>query len=386
MGCSRNVRMLIVVLLGSALVLTGCQPAPGPQAPPPEAKAAAPSVDAPILASLSGAERERVAGLIQAARKEGELSWIDAVVVPDSAVKLGEAFKQRYGLPDLKVSHQRLQTAQVTARVQEEVKAGRVTIDVFAVASPRLFYGLKEVGALAQYESPEYAKYESAKRAGITWEQGYWMSHNAYTFAPVTNPKFYPKDITSWNDLLDPALKGKFDFPDGGSGEAGLYHYIGLRKVMGRDYFEKIAALQPMIGQGSSVEQTQKLASGEQIVAVTPPFRLVQTIQRTGVLMKAFFPKEGTTMLGHPYGILAQAPHPNAARLFIDFLYSEEGQKLYVDLEGVISARDGLPSPEHVRPISPPLAEIKSIPLDWKALDEKAMDAARAEWRDIFKR
>ncbi|HLH25928.1 MAG TPA: extracellular solute-binding protein [Chloroflexota bacterium] len=353
----------------------------------PAASGPAPTAaDAPVLASLSGAERDRVAGLIQAARQEGELDWLDAVVVPATAVEMGEAFKARYGLPNLQINHERAQTAAVAARIQEEVKADRVTVDVFAVASPRLFYDLKAANALLQYESPEYAHYDSSKKAGLTYEPGYWMSPVAYTFAPITNPKFYPKEIHSWNDLVDPQLRGKFEFPDVGGGEAALYTYIGLRKVMPADYMAQVAALQPVTNTGSSVSGTQKLASGELWLSVTLPSRLVQTVAQTGVQMNAYYPQEGVTMLGHPYGILAKAPHPNAAKLFVDWLFGEEGQSMYTRLEGLSSGRDGLKVPDEVRAYSPPLAEIKSIPLDWKNLDPKTMEAARDEYRQIFKR
>ncbi len=344
------------------------------------------AADAPILGTLSGAERDRVAALIQAARQEGELNWLDAVVVPASAAAMGKAFKARYGLSNLQINHERIQTAAVTAHVQEEVRAGRVTIDVFAVASPRLFYDLKAANALLQYDSPEYAYYESARKAGLTHEPGYWLSPVAYTFAPITNPRFYPKEIRSWNDILDPQLRGRFEFPDVGSGEAGLYTYIGLRKVMSADYMARVAAQQPVTNTGSSVAGTQKLASGELWLSITLPSRLVQTVAQTGVPLNAYYPQEGVTMLGHPYGILAKAPHPNAAKLFIDWLFSDEGQAMYVRLEGLTSGRDGLYIPEEVRKYSPPLADINSIPVDWKSLDSKAMDAARQEYRQIFNR
>ncbi|HEY7062624.1 MAG TPA: extracellular solute-binding protein [Chloroflexota bacterium] len=344
------------------------------------------AADAPVLGGLSGAERDRVEALIHAARQEGELDWLDAVVVPASAVEMGEAFKARYGLPDLQIHHERIQTAGVAARIQEEVKADHVTVDVFAVASPRLFYDLKAANALLQYDSPEYVHYDSSKKAGLTFEPGYWMSPVAYTFAPITNPKFFNKEIRSWNDVVDPQLRGKFEFPDVSGGEAALYTYIGLRKVMPTSFLAQLAAQQPITNTGSSVSGTQKLASGEIWLSITLPSRLVQTVAQTGVPMNAYYPQEGVTMLGHPYGILAKAPHPNAAKLFIDWLFGEEGQSMYVRLEGLSSGRDGLKIPDEVRPYSPPLAEIKSIPLDWKALDPKAMEAAREEFRGIFGR
>ncbi len=366
---------------------TGAAPVSGQpavtQAPSkPAAPAASGAADAPILATLTGAERDRVAGLIEGARKEGELSWIDAIIVSATANKMTEAFKQKYGLANLKMNHERLQSAQLLARVKEEVSANRVLTDIFAVASPRFYYDLKDAGAMLQYESPEYKAFESSNKAGLPYEQGYWVSPVAYCQVPVANTKAYPTPIEKWADLNNPQLKGKFTFPNISGSETSLYTYIGLRKVLPLDYFKSVAGL-ALKSSGSSVEETQKLASGELLLSVTSNFRTRQTVAQTSVPMKAYYPSEGVTMLGQPYGILAKAPHPNAAKLFVDFMFSEEGQSMYVELEGIISGRENLKLSDEAKQYSPPLSSIKSIPMDWKALDSKSVDAARAEWDSI---
>ncbi len=349
------------------------------------AKAQTPKVDAPILSSLSGAERDRVAKLILGARQEKELNWLDAIVVPNSAIKFTEAFKKRYGLPEFKMNHQRGTTGDVTTRVQEEVKAGRVTIDVFAVAAPGLYYDLKEFGALLKYESPEYKYYDSVKKAGLTFEPGYWLSPVAYTFTPVVNSKFYPKAISSWYDILDPQLKGKCDWPNVAGTQASLYHYIALRSVLPTSFFERYAALAPL-QTDSSVVANQKLVAGELWISVTLPSRAMQVGKQAGVPLKTYYPKEGVPMMGQPYAILAKAPHPNTAKLFIDFLFSEEGQNLYVSLEQMNTGREGVKVPADIQEVCPKLSEIKSIPLDLKNLDNKKLNDAREEWRRINKR
>jgi iron(III) transport system substrate-binding protein len=391
-GMSRRGFIRAAGLATGALVLAGCGAASS--TPPEQSVAASPkagasgatNVDAPILSTLSGSERDRVAGLIQVAQKEGELSWLDAVVVPDTAAKFADAFKQRYGLPNAKINFERQNTGQVTSRVQEEVKGGKVTVDLFAVASPRLFYALKDADALLQYDSPEYAHYESSKKAGLTFEPGYWMSPVAYTFAPITNPKFFDKPIKSWNDMVDPKLQGKILISDAGGSEAPLYIYVGLRKVLPLSLFQQLAALGATVNGASSVQGSQRLATGEVWIAEDLPSRLVQTVKQTGVPLKPFYPDEGNVMLGHPYGIPAKAPHPNLAKLFLDFVFSEQGQTMYVSLEGLASGRDGVKFPDEVKQYSPPLGEIKTIALDFKNLDNKTLEAARAEWQQVFKR
>ena len=324
--------------------------------------------------------------MIAAAIKEGQLTWIDSIVVPESAKAMEAAFKKEFGLPDgFKINHERLASGPIATRVTEEVRANRVTIDIFSAAVPAFFADLKDAGALLRYDSPEYKNYSQARKVGLPNEPGYWQSAVAFTQIPLTNPKLYPKKITSWRDLLDPGLKGgKLSLPTVAAGGAPLYSYVGWRKVLPKNFFTELARQQVTYDRGSSVDATQQLLQGNSIVAVTAAFRIVQTAQQSGVELVAHFPKEGVLLLGAPYGILAKAPHPNSAKLFVDFLYSEQGMKLYVDLEGVITLRDGMKVPEKIRKYSPPISEINAISMDWKGLDSQTLKQSQDEFKEIF--
>jgi iron(III) transport system substrate-binding protein len=324
--------------------------------------------------------------MIAAAIKEGELSWLDAIVVPPSAKAIGDAFKKEYGLPDtFKVNHERLGTGPLSTRVTEEVKANRITIDIFAAAVPTLYADLKEYGALLRYESPEYAHYTRARKVGLFYEPGYWQSAVAYAFTPVTNPKVYPKKITSWYDLLDPALKGeKLSLGAVTAGGSPLYTYIGWRKILPKSYFVEMSKQKIVYDRGSSMDALQTLTQGQVLVTVTNPFRIMQSAEQTGVDLTTYFPKEGVTLLGQPYGILAKAPHPNAARLFIDFLFGEKGMNMFIDLEGTIVIRDGMKPPDKIKKYSPPLDEITAIPMDWKSVDSRTANQYLEEFKEIF--
>lgn len=325
--------------------------------------------------------------MIAAAVKEGGLNWLDAIVVPSSAKVIADAFRKEYGLPDtFKINHERLATGPISTRVTEEVRANRVNIDVFAAAVPAFFADLKNANALLEYESPEYKNYAQARKVGLPHERGYWQSAIAFTQIPLTNPKLYSKKIASWYDLLDPGLKGgKISLPTVAAGGGPLYSYAGWRKVLPKSYFADMAKQQVTYDRGSSVDATQQLLQGNSLVAVTAAFRIVQTAAQSGVELAAHFPKEGVLLLGQPYGIPAKAPHPNAAKLFIDFLYSEEGMKLYVELEGIITLRDGMKVPDKIRKYSPPIAEINAIPMDWKNLDQNVLNQYQEEFKEIFK-
>ncbi len=325
--------------------------------------------------------------MIAAAIKEGEVSWLDAMCVPASAKVFGEAFKKEYGLPDsFKVNHQTLGTGPLSTRVTEEVRANRVTIDVFGASVPTFFADLKAANALLNYDSPEYKNFSQARKIGLPNEPGYWQAAIAQIFAPITNPKVYSKPIASWYDLLDPALKGgKISFPAVASGGGPLYCYVGWRKVLPKGFFVDVSKQQVAFDRGSAVDATQRLTQGETLVAITSAFRIMQTAEQSSVNLVAHFPKEGLLVMGQPYGILAKAPHPNAAKLLVDFLFSEKGNRLFIELEGVIAVRDGMKAPEKIRKYSPPISEINAIPLDWKSLDSQTLNQYQDEFKEIFR-
>lgn len=325
--------------------------------------------------------------MIEAAKKEGELTWIDSIVVPPNAKAMEKAFKEYYGLPEsFKINHQRKGTGPTATLVAQEVQSGRVTIDLFGAAAPELFSDLKKAGALLEYQSAEYANFSKAQEVGLPYSEGYYQSAVAYCFAPITNPKVFKRKITSWYDLLAPDLKGKkIMFPAVAKGGSPLSTYYGLRQILPKSFFEELVKQEIIFDRGSSVDATQRLTQGEVIVTITNPFRIVQTAQTSGVELEAHFPnKEGIVLLGQPYGILKDAPHPNAAKLFIDFLFSETGIQNYIDLEKIISIRNGMEVPEDIKKFSPPIGDLNVIAIDWEKVDLATLTKYKEEFAEIF--
>jgi len=326
--------------------------------------------------------------MVKAAAKEGSLVWLDSVVVPSSAKVLGDEFKKHYGLPNsFSIEHQRLRSGALSTRIAEEVKAGKVLVDIFGTAQPAFFVVLKRANALLKYDSPVNADYKNAREVGLTFDSGYWQTAVAFAFAPVTYPKNYPKGIKSWYDLLDPQLKGKkISFPTIGAGGGPLQAYVGWRQVLPKSFFEDLAKQDPTFDRGSSMDANQKLLQKEALVVITAAFRIMQTARQTGVDMLANWPKEGVLVLGHAYAILAKSKHPNAAKLFYDFLLSEKGMKIYIAQEGTITVRDGMKVPDNIKRYSPSLEDIKAIPIDWPSITRDVLNKHKQEFKEIFKR
>ena len=81
-----------------------------------------------------------LARVIEAAKQEGEVHYIDAVITTKTHAGLERAFRKKYGLPDsFKITHTLQGTGQVLASVQQEIKAGQHTFDLVWLASPSFF-------------------------------------------------------------------------------------------------------------------------------------------------------------------------------------------------------------------------------------------------------
>ncbi len=204
-------------------------------------------------------------------------------------------------------------------------------------------------------------------------EPGYWVSPWAYTFVIAWNPRFIQDEFRSWRDILKPAYRGKVAMADPLRSLTYLDTYIGLRKVLDERFFQQLADLQPFFLVRSE-DIMSRVVSGEYPIAFWGmPTRAYQAA-RKGVEVRVSYPQEGAVLLGSPWVILARAPHPNAAKLRIDFIY-------YIINEALSTGRDDMPVPSQLRKFTPPVTEIRSIPMDWKQMTEATRAQAREESR-----
>ena len=89
-------------------------------------------------------------------------------------------------------------------------------------------------------------------------------------------------------------------------------------------------------------------------------------------------------VLASHLAILKGAPHPNAAKLFVDFLLSEEGATLFARGEGAFVFRDGFTPPAEVAPFLPALDQVKAVPMDWARITNQDRERARENFRKAF--
>jgi len=289
---------------------------------------------------------------VQSAKKEGKVVLWTSGWTPTMAKQIGESFKKRYGLHDLQFTYAATRTAEIIAKVTQELKVNRLSVDIISGGIPEFYYELLRADEIMKYNSPEYRFFPMVE--GTCAEPGYWVSSTAFSpTAIMWNPKYVKKDITSYNDLLDPQLKGMVCSLDARKSDSGLSGYFGLRKILEKEFFVQLAR-QDIFWLGRTPDIANRVATGERPVAFMGSNRSTFDVAMSGIEVKLIYPKEGVVVLSMPFVPLAKAPHPHATQLLIDYLHSAEGQKIISD-GGYFIGRKGVPLSPRLQSIFLPL-------------------------------
>jgi len=275
--------------------------------------------------------------IIDGAKKEGELAWW-STIAQDQSQKIIEEFMKLY--PFIKATYWRSGSVGLHNKILIESRAGQATWDVVSQTTPEFIFELKQKKLIASYDSPERSRFS----ADLKDREGYWTG----TYALPTGLGFNTQQVKreeapkSYNDLLDPRWKsGKISIDD-----ENYELLVGLEQAWGKDravqYLKALAAQLPTVGRGAT-QRTQMLAAGEFPLAIsythTVEWSKSQGNTVDWVNLEPVVIKFDGIMIG------AKAPHPNAAKLFIDFFLSQQGQKLLQSFSRV-TLREGVePNP-----------------------------------------
>lgn len=323
---------------------------------------------------LSAQEHDAV---VAGAKKEGVLGFATSVSAAGFP-KFMDAFKAKYPFLDIASGYYSAPTGRVLARVYAEMDAGNLSFDVLHVANLAPYLTMARKGQLMAYHSPELVAYPPEAHGGDLWTYarviGVIMAYNKNFLAPDKAPK-------SWQDILKPEFKDrKLIIQDAAAGTAFNQMYV-LEKLYGIEFMHKWGAQKPIIV-ATSAQLIDLLVRGEAMVGATVDhFRAFEPdAVKAGIV--GVYPTDGMPVAAAPIAILKGAPHPNAARLFIDFTLSREGNTLLAhDIFNVYSSRPDVPPPTGQLPF----AQTKPLfPQDMDAY-EKAAENFPQHFDSIFK-
>jgi iron(III) transport system substrate-binding protein len=242
--------------------------------------------------------------------------------------------------PGVEVDWVRDGTTTLMARLQTEIAAGNPQPDVLLIADTVTLEGLAQDGQLAAYASPEAAAYDPA----LFSAEGYYHSTKLITTGIVYNTGAGAVPA-SWADLAKPEMAGMVAMPSPLYSGAALIHLATLTGAegLGWEYYAALAANEAR-AEGGNGGTFKAVASGEKPYGVLVDFMALRA-KAEGSPVDFVFPEEGVSYVTEPVAILKKAEGKASAQAFVDFLLSEEGQRLVVE-QGYIPARNGIESPE----------------------------------------
>jgi iron(III) transport system substrate-binding protein len=312
--------------------------------------------------------------LVEAARKEGGEILVYSTIRLDETKLFWDRLKSKY--PFVEVNQYRAGTNGMVERVLAEYKAGKYLPDLLTIGDDFLLTVLTDAGVLGHYDSPQTKNFAPM----FSDAQGRWT---AFFIVPLTiayNTRLVPVNEApkSWHDLLNPKWKGKIAMESD-----HLVWYAGMLKVLGkekgREYMSALSKQNIRLVAGASIGMNL-LAAGEFPIFSTRAnqteiFKMrgapVDWVKDPGPLLSQ----------SHAAGIARNPPHPNSARLLLDFLLSEESAEIVAKSQRLPSRR-GLKKEQ----LSPGFREInmdKMVPPqreDLKANQRKYLE----EFQNLF--
>jgi iron(III) transport system substrate-binding protein len=242
--------------------------------------------------------------------------------------------------PDITVEWVRDGTPKIMAKLRAEIEAGQPQPDLLLIADVVTMEGLKKEGRLLAYPQADVSAFD----AGLMDKDGAYFPTKLITTGIVYNTEapFVP---ASWQDLAKPEAKGLIAMPSPLTSGAALIHTVTLTENLGSgwDYYASLAANGAQAAGGNG-DVLKAVSGGDKLFGMVVDYMPIRE-KAKGAPVEFVFPAEGVSAVTEPVAILSTAKNPDAAKAFVDFLLSKEGQELAVS-QGYIPARAdaGLPA------------------------------------------
>lgn len=298
------------------------------------------------------------AKLLEGAKKEGEVVWYTSMAQEHSKVVVDQ-FQKKY--PFIKATFYRTGGGALLNKVLTEARAGRFAFDV-VTARGESIQAFKEKNLLDSYLSPETKMIDP----DLFDKQGYWHAYYVVPNALGYNTNLVKKEDVpqTYEALLDPKWKGRKISMD-------TENYLilqGLISAWGREkavsYMRKLFAQDPVLTRGNTERVT--ITSAGEYPLVIAYAHSIERAKFVGGPMD-WIALEPAVVEIEPLLVGSKAPHPNAARLFLDFALSKEGQEILVGLQRIPVRKDVEPKPAR---LFRGYQRVVEVPLDYKYFSE----------------
>lgn len=284
-----------------------------------------------------------------------------------------DAFRKLH--PAVEVTFTRDGTTQLMNKLRAEFTAGAPQADLLFIADAMTMEALKRERRLLAYPEAKTSGFP----AGAHDADKTYFATKFITTGIVVN-KAAPTRPRRWADLAKPEIKGQLIMPSPlYSGAAAIHMGVLTRRPdLGWNYYEQLAknGTQSARGNGAVLEA---VAGGQKLYGVIVDFMAIRAAQR-GSPIEFVFPEDGVTVVTEPVAIMANTKNPVAARAFVDFLLSAEGQQLAAG-QGMMPAHLEATPPQGF----PALSSITLMPADIAAI-LAADERDKERFADLFGR
>ncbi len=328
--------ILTIFLATSCAAQKGAAPAPAKVS---EAKDQSPRTDSRETKwedTLAAAKKEKRVVVLITGGKELGLAW-------------SKAFKDKFGIDVEMVAGT---GNEVSQKVLAERKAGLYLADVYAGGTTTSLTSLKPAGALEPLDNilvlPEVLDSGTWMRKKVEWAD---KDHTVFVFSiyarnPIAiNTTLVQKgEVRSLYDLLEPKWKGRISMNDPTIQGGGFSLFQVYVKHTGIEYWHKLAKQDILLSRDRR-QIMDWLAKGKAAVTVAPNNESFNQLKEAGAPLEFLTPEEGTYLStgNGSASMFNKAAHPNAARLFLNWMLTSEGQTLFSRSMGVPSARVDVP-------------------------------------------
>jgi iron(III) transport system substrate-binding protein len=311
--------------------------------------------------------------VVAAARKEGKLTLYHNIR-PAGIEDLLKGFRAKY--PGIQTENIRSGSALLNERFRTEFAAGRHLADVMITYADGPF--MAEVANwFVAWDPPEFkGNFPASARVA---------DGRLYAVTQVREAIIWNKNLVKdadapkeWVDLFDPKWKGKLAFNQPWR-SISVQQLLAYWEQIGiKDAAEKMKANDVRLFEGSS-GVIQAVIRGDAHVAHITDIPLNEMLA-DGAPIGFTYPKSGTTTSDSVVGIAAKAPHPNVARVFVNWLLSKEGQAELVKHSGLSGTRNDAPPLSHL----PATAKLPKAVDGMQLLKPDLQKAMVEHWRKVF--
>jgi iron(III) transport system substrate-binding protein len=323
------------------------------------------------LVAVCGHAQAQDAVHVDAARKEGKVVWYTSTPV-EQGQKIVDMFQKEYGI---KVEMFRSGGSAILRRFQQEMDAGRVAVDVLTHSEPAAANALAKKGYFVLFRPKNFDKIPDAAKAAdgsFVGQRLNLMTHyyRSDRVAAADEPK-------TWDDLTNAKYKGKLVMTDPSFTSLQVSVVGTPSKERGWGFYEKLRANDTMIVQGNQ-QVSDMLKRGERLIAVGALDSYAADLKREGHQVKTLYPTDGVFIIPSPTSVVKGSPHPNAAKLFAEFMIGDDAQKVF-PTDGGYSVRIDIAPPAG----SPDLKSLKILPVDGDYIERETQRIKR-RFNEIF--